>query len=131
MNDQTKLMINKAYQALNNAYAPYSNYKVGCCLVTKDDEVFAGTNVENSSYGLTICAEISAIAHMVAAGKRQIKSLVIIAGDNEICPPCGACRQCIHEFSTSETLVHLCNKDTILKTMTINDLLPMAFNLKG
>ncbi len=130
MNDLTTLMINNAQQALKHAYAPYSNYTVASCICSEDDVLFTGVNVENSSYGLTVCAEISAIAQMVATGRRHIKSLVILAGNNELCSPCGACRQCIQEFSSPDTPVYLCNDKTVLKTMTISELLPMAFKLK-
>ena len=123
-------MIKKASLALQHAYAPYSNYTVGVCLCSEDDELFTGVNVENSSYGLTICAETSAICQMITAGKHKINSMVILAGDNAICPPCGACRQRIYEFSTPTTQIHLCNQQTIFKSMLLDDLLPMAFSLK-
>ncbi len=131
MNEVTKLMINNARSALQNAYAPYSKYTVASCLCTKDNTLFTGVNVENSSYGLTVCAETSAICQMVAAGHHRIKSMVILAGDNALCPPCGACRQRIHEFSLEETRLYLCNKTVVLKTVSINELLPMAFSLNG
>lgn len=127
MNEMQQRMINKAVQALQYAYAPYSNYAVASCICTEDEQLFVGVNVENGSYGLTLCAEAAAIAQMVATGRQRIKSIVIMAGNNELCPPCGACRQRIHEFSTPETQVYLCNQETILETMTIDSLLPLAF----
>ena len=130
MNDNTQLMINKATQALQHAYAPYSKYTVAACICSEDDVLYTGVNVENSSYGLTICAETSAICQMISAGKLRMKSIVILAGDNALCPPCGACRQRIHEFSTIETRIYLCNQQNILKTVTVGELLPMAFSLK-
>ena len=130
MNELTKLMIKHASKALQNSYAPYSKYTVAACLCSEDNSLFTGVNVENSSYGLTICAESSAICQMVAAGQRKIKSMVILAGDNVLCTPCGACRQRIVEFSTSETQLYLCNQQTILQTKTPDELLPMAFCLK-
>ena len=131
MKDITHLMINKAVHALQHAYAPYSKYTVAACLCSEDGSLFTGVNVENCSYGLTICAETSAICQMIAAGQHQIKSMVILSGDNALCPPCGACRQRIHEFSTLETRIYLCNQSVMLKTMTPDDLLPMAFSLKS
>lgn len=131
MTDTITSMIGNARQAIKHAYAPYSNYTVASCIRSEDDTLFTGVNVENAAYGLTVCAEISAISQMVSSGKRHIKSIVILAGDNQLCPPCGACRQCIQEFSIPETLVYLCDKDAILKTMTIDELLPLAFKLKG
>jgi len=129
MNETIKQMISHAHQALAHSYAPYSHFTVAACICSEKDVLFTGVNVENSSYGLTICAERSAISQMIVSGARQIKSIVILAGTNELCTPCGACRQCIHEFSIPETLIYLCNKETILKTMTIDALLPMAFKL--
>ena len=130
MNETIKLMIYNASQALQHAYAPYSKYSVGACLCSEDNTLYTGVNVENSSYGLTICAETSAICQMITAGKHQIKSMVILNGDNALCPPCGACRQRIHEFSTPKTRIYLCNQQNILKTVTVGELLPMAFSLK-
>ncbi len=124
-----KTMIDKAVSALDHAYAPYSNFAVGCCICTDDNTLYTGVNVENASYPLTSCAEASAISQMVTAGHRNIKAVVVLAGDNSICPPCGGCRQRIHEFSTATTLIHLCNKDSVLQTFTMGNLLPMAFTL--
>lgn len=128
MNKMTKLMIEKAYSALNNAYAPYSKFTVASCICTDKNNLYTGINIENSSYGLTVCAEACAICHMIVAGEKTIKSMVILAGTNLLCPPCGACRQRIHEFSSPDTQIHLCNKDTILQSLTINELLPLAFD---
>lgn len=130
MDDITQLMIKDASRSLQYAYSPYSNYAVAACICSEDDSLFTGVNVENSSYGLTICAETSAICQMIAAGKRQIKSMVLMAGDNALCAPCGACRQCINEFSTPQTRIHLCDQQKVLKTMRIDELLPIAFKLK-
>ena len=131
MTDLTQLMIKKACDALPHAYAPYSNYSVAACISTEEGRFFTGVNVENSSYGLTICAERSAIFQMVASGCCEIQHIVVLSGDNGLCAPCGACRQCIYEFTTPKTLVHLCNQQSVLKTMTPDELLPMAFRLKG
>jgi cytidine deaminase len=125
-----KTMIDKALNALPSAYAPYSNYTVAACLCTEENTFFSGVNVENASYGLTSCAEASAICQMVTAGHRRIQSMVILAGDNRICPPCGGCRQRIHEFSSAETIIYLCNKDSIIQTFSMDTLLPIAFTLK-
>ena len=130
VNEIMKLMINHANQTLQQSYSPYSHYKVGACLCSEDGTLFTGTNVENSSYGLTICAESSAICQMISAGKRHIKSMVIMAFDNKLCSPCGACRQRIYEFSTSDTLIYLCNQNAILQTLTVDELLPLAFTMR-
>lgn len=124
-------MILNAYSALSNAYAPYSKFTVASCICTDKDNLYTGVNVENGSYGLTSCAEASAICTMVSAGEQHIKSMVVLAGTNQLCPPCGSCRQKIHEFSTPQTLVHLCDKDGILQSIFIGELLPLAFHFKS
>ena len=131
MNDLIQLMIKTARDSLPHAYAPYSNYSVAACIQSEDGTLFTGVNVENCSYGLTLCAERSAICQMVAKGQRIIQSIVLMAGDNALCAPCGACRQCIHEFSTPKTRILLCNQETLLQAITPDELLPMAFSLKG
>ena len=129
MDDMTQVMITQAFKALDKAYAPYSNFQVGSCICSEDGSLFTGVNVENSSYSLSVCAETSAICQMVAGGQLKIKSIVVLAGNNDLCTPCGACRQRIYEFSTSDTTIYLCNNQTVLKTMTIDELLPLAFHL--
>lgn len=121
-------MISQAHKALSCAYAPYSKFTVASCICTDKDNLYTGVNIENISYGLTTCAETGAICNMVLAGEQRIKSIVVLAGNNLLCSPCGACRQRIHEFSTPETLVHLCDSNSILQSLTINELLPLAFN---
>ncbi len=123
-------MISSAHSALSNAYAPYSKFTVASCICTDKGNLYTGVNVENGSYGLTSCAEASAICNMVTSGEKHIKSIVVLAGSNQLCPPCGSCRQKIHEFSTPETLVYLCNKETILRSIRIDELLPLAFDFK-
>lgn len=130
MDTITKKMMNAAYQALDHAYAPYSKFKVAACILTAQDNLYTGVNVENGSYGLTVCAEVSAICTMVSAGEHKIKSMVVLAGNNLLCSPCGACRQRIHEFSSEKTQIHLCNKESLFHTFTIAELLPLAFNFK-
>jgi cytidine deaminase len=125
----TKMIFN-AHSALPHAYAPYSKFTVASCLCTDNDNLYTGVNVENASYGLTSCAETSAICAMVSAGETKIKSIVVLAGTNQLCPPCGSCRQKIFEFSTPQTMVHLCNKDSVLQSIRIDELLPFAFKFK-
>ncbi|MFT4058609.1 MAG: cytidine deaminase [Legionella sp.] len=121
-------MIPKAHSLLANSYAPYSRFNVACCIESEAGNFYTGVNIENSSYGLTVCAETSAISAMVTAGECRIKNIVILAGTNKLCSPCGACRQRIHEFAISGTMVHLCNKDSILHSLSIKELLPLAFD---
>ena len=96
-------LIDLAIRAQANAYAPYSGFKVGAALLCEDGEVFVGANVENSSFGLTNCAERSALFAAVSAGKRSFKAIAVVGGADgvvsDFCPPCGACRQALAEFS--------------------------------
>ena len=119
-----------AKQAANNAYAPYSKFKVGCALLTKSGNIYTGCNVENASYGLTICAERNAIAQAInAEGTIEIASIVVYTPTPKPTPPCGACRQVIHEFG-NPTVLSFCESSTS-NTHTMNDLLPYAFDLNA
>ncbi len=119
----------EAKKAALHAYAPYSKFKVGCALLTKSGNIYTGCNVENASYGLTICAERNAIAQAInAEGQIEIETLVVYTPTPSPTPPCGACRQVIHEFGNPEVF-SFCNSKTSNKHK-MNDLLPHAFNLK-
>ncbi|QBR84225.1 cytidine deaminase [Legionella israelensis] len=127
MNEKINEMISIAQEALKNSYAPYSNFHVASCIMSENGQIFTGVNVENGAHSMAICAESSAICQMIAAGQQKIKDLVVLASSEQLCPPCGACRQRIQEFSTDETRVYMCNKDGIINVLTINELLPLAF----
>ncbi len=120
-------LINKAKQALKNAYAPYSKFKVGVALLTKSGKVYTGCNVENSSYGLSNCAERTAIFKAVSDGEKKFKEMVVYANTDKLFTPCGACRQVISEFSSNMKITIVSAKE-ILET-TIGDLLPHEFHL--
>jgi cytidine deaminase len=130
MNDLIASMISKARQALSNAYAPYSKFQVASCLSCEDGSLYMGVNVENAAYGLTICAETSAICQMVSAKQQKITNLVVMNGPGTLCPPCGACRQRIAEFSDSNTIIHLCSHQAPIKSLTLDELLPYRFQFK-
>lgn len=122
-----ELMLDVARQALANAHAPYSRFRVGACVRSVGGRLYAGCNVENASYPVTQCAEATAIGAMVAAGDRQIAEVVIVSDGAEPCPPCGRCRQQLSEFATATTRVHLCGPEGVRLTATLGELLPMAF----
>lgn len=120
-------MLTKATQAMENAYAPYSHYQVGACIRTTNDKLFAGCNVENISYGLTCCAEASAISNMITEGENSIAEIVIITKTGPLVTPCGACLQRIQEFASQDVPIHLANASGIVKTTTLNTLFPCPF----
>ena len=124
-------LINEAFKAMKNAYAPYSKYHVGACVLCKDGKTFYGANIENASYGATNCAERTAIFSAVANGKHNFKALAVVGGkDGEEllpeCMPCGICRQVLAEFCSKEFPVVLGTKDKF-KVYKLEDLLPYAF----
>ncbi|MCP4148750.1 MAG: cytidine deaminase [bacterium] len=129
MNNIEKLL-NAAQKAKDNAYAPYSKFHVGAALLSASGKIYSGCNVENSSYGLTICAERNAILQMVADGEREIAELLVIGDTGEFLPPCGACRQVIAEFAKKETPVYMCNNKGDHQKVTVGDLNPYTFHLK-
>lgn len=119
-------ILKKAIEAKEHAYAPYSKFHVGAAVLTEDGNVYTGSNIENSSYPATICAERVAISTAVHSGSKKIKMLAI-AGDSDYTHPCGICRQVLVEFSDEETLV-IVGKDTHnFKVYSVNELLPYAF----
>lgn len=108
-----------------HAYCPYSNYRVGAALETQDGTVFLGCNVENASYGLTICAERAAVLAAVGAGARRFKRIVIATDSEPPGPPCGACRQVLAEFGSELEVESVGPSQS--KRWRIGDLLPDAF----
>ncbi len=98
-------LINKAKNAREHSYSPYSGFKVGAALKTKNEMVFTGCNIENSSYGLSICAEQEAIFKAISAGERDLDTIAVVTDSDKLTTPCGACRQVMWEFSKDMTVV--------------------------
>ena len=119
-----------AIQALEKAYVPYSHFPVGACLVTKEGKLYQGINMENASYGLTNCAERTAIFKAVSEGEREFKHLVIAGPTPEPISPCGACRQVMVEFFEPDMPVTLIGDHGVLKETTVEELLPYSFTKK-
>jgi cytidine deaminase len=109
------------------AYAPYSNFRVGAALRTRTGAVFSGCNVENAAFPQGTCAEAGAIAAMCAAGERQISVIVTVCDGDMLSTPCGGCRQKIREFATPETVIHAAGPDGVRATYTMAELLPDGF----
>lgn len=122
-------LIKKALQVREQAHAPFSGFKVGAALLSTEGDVYTGCNIENSTYGLTVCAERVAIFKAISEGKRWFKSMVVAADSQQLTPPCGACRQIIWEFcgNIEVTLVNLKGEKRKYKML---DLLPYPFDTK-
>ena len=119
-------LLKQALAVRDNAYVPYSKFKVGAAVETADGRVFAGCNVENISYGLTNCAERTAIFSAVAAGAKQLTTLLVVADSPRPVAPCGACRQVMAEFGIKT--IHMANTSGAVKTVSMQELLPYAFS---
>lgn len=122
-------LIQEAIDARENAYAPYSNFKVGAVVIDENGTHFKGANVENASYGLSNCGERSAIFAAVSQGMKKIKAICVVADTTGPVSPCGACRQVIKEFSDNDTVIILGNLKKDYKIMNMEELLPYGFQL--
>ena len=127
MTDALDPMLDLARQALLNAHAPYSRFRVGASLRAAGGRLYAGCNVENSAYPVGQCAEATAIGAMVAAGDREIVEILVASEGPELCTPCGRCRQQLAEFARPSVRVHLCGPEGVRRTVTLGELLPLAF----
>ena len=119
-------LFDKACEALHNAYVPYSKFRVGACLLTSDGRIFTGCNVENASYGATICAERTAVVKAVSEGATRFTKIAV-AAENAVGWPCGICRQVLFEFSDDMTVISGNKKTGEFTAITLSQLLPHAF----
>src|SRR5665213_3640840 len=128
---QIEQLLQKAAAAAQNAYAPYSHFRVGAAVLLEDGSIVTGCNVENASYRLTTCAEQTAIASAVTlhGPAIRIRAIAVANLNNAASQPCGACRQTILEFSTPNTVIFFPKQDGTFDHITIADLLPAAFQL--
>lgn len=123
-----ELLVKSAREAASQAYCPYSHYPVGAALLTVDGQIYTGCNVENVSYGLSNCAERTALFKAVSAGCRKFAALAVAGGTKRAAAPCGACRQALAEFCAPELPVFIARlKGGQVKAAALGELLPLAF----
>ncbi len=122
-------LLEKAKLASEKAYAPYSKFKVGACVLTENDKIYTGCNFENSSFGLTICAERNAIGSAIADGEQKIKAVAIYSPNTKHCYPCGACRQVMCEFVSHHGLDIITEAENGLDIKNFNEIFPEGFRL--
>lgn len=121
-------LIRQAVSAQEKAYAPYSNYRVGAAVLGESGKIYTGCNIENASFGATVCAERTAIFKAVSEGEKKLLALALVGGDESGISPCGICRQVMSEFSLSMP-VYMAKADGSYEVMTVTELLPKAFTL--
>ena len=124
---QSTELFELAKDAMNKAYVPYSRFHVGAAILTADGKIYSGCNVENAAFPEGTCAEAGAIASMVLGGDKLIKEIYVIGKGEELVTPCGGCRQKIREFSSVDTMIHICGAEGVRKSLTMNELLPFSF----
>jgi cytidine deaminase len=121
-------LITAARAARERAYAPYSHFQVGAAVLTSDGQIYTGCNIENASYGLTICAERVALFTAIAAGAHDFLAMAVVAGEDAPWPPCGGCRQVMQELGPGMAVVLAAADRTIPSVQTtVADLLPLPF----
>ncbi len=116
-----------AKKAMNKAYAPYSNFKVGALVISENGNIYSGCNVENAAYPIGNCAEASAISAMIMDQQIKIKAIIVMGKGDELVTPCGACRQRIREFAEENCPIYICSADELKLTTTLKELLPYSF----
>ncbi|EKD77697.1 MAG: Cytidine deaminase [uncultured bacterium] len=124
-------MLNAAKAVLPNAYAPYSHFSVAAAVRADNGEIFSGCNIENAAFPVGTCAEAGAISALFAHGHKKIIEALVLVSDNQICSPCGACRQRFLESAPLETIIHLCTLNGDYQQTTLGELLPFAFGPKN
>ncbi|MGV3024374.1 cytidine deaminase [Clostridium thermobutyricum] len=126
-----KILIKEAIKARENAYCPYSNFKVGAAVLFEDGEIYTGCNIENASFGATICAERTAIFTAVSKGNTKLKAIALIGDLNGYTYPCGMCRQVMSEFAENGDIkVYIVKNETDYLVKTLDELMPGSFTRK-
>ncbi|GMQ97597.1 MAG: cytidine deaminase [Acidimicrobiia bacterium] len=118
-------LLDRAAEAAERSYSPYSKFRVGAVVVTDDGDVVSGANIENAAFGASICAEANAISNAIAAGATAIEAIAVVCLDGDLCTPCGNCRQIMREFNVQRILLRTSTGAT--QVLSVEDLLPMSF----
>ncbi len=121
-----KILAAKAVEAKKNSLAPYSKFHVGAALLTENDKIYTGVNVETSSYGLTMCAERTAAFKAISEGERKFTAIALASDDPDFCPPCGACRQVLWDLCGDIDFVFVNHKEELM-IRKLSELIPLAF----
>ena len=124
-----KLLMNRAKEASNMSYSPFSRFAVGAALIAKSGKIYSGCNVENSSFGMTNCAERTAIFKAVSEGEREILAIAIYSPNSDNCYPCGACRQVMYEFQGDDEIIVITEYCGRLDARKLSEFLPFGFRI--
>ena len=123
------LLMDKAREASKMSYSPFSKFAVGAAVLAKSGKIYAGCNIENSSFGMTICAERCAIFKAVSEGEKEILAVAIYSPNEDDCYPCGACRQVMYEFQGEEEIAIITDNKSNLNIRKMSDFLPYGFKI--
>lgn len=126
-----KLLMDTAKEAAKKSYSPFSKFAVGAGVLTSSGKVYGGCNIENSSFGMTICAERCAIFKAVSDGEREIIAVAIYSPNEDDCYPCGACRQVMYEFQGEREIEIITEENSELNIKKMSDFLPFGFKIQG
>lgn len=127
MNHQA--LIKSANEAKDKSYSPYSHFKVGAAVFCGSGKIYTGANIENASYGATVCAERTAIFKAVSEGEKKVQGIAIISDSEDFVYPCGICRQVLAEFGDDDMEIICCKKNGEYKAYKLDEILPYAFRL--
>lgn len=129
MDTDYKLLMDTAKEASRNSYSPFSKFAVGAGVLASSGKIYSGCNIENSSFGMTICAERCAIFKAVSEGEKEITAVAIYSPNRDSCYPCGACRQVMFEFQGDKEVKIITEKDGCLSISKMSDILPFGFRM--
>ena len=127
--DKIFALLQAAKETMENAYAPYSHFTVGAALLTEGGEIYTGCNVENASFGVSVCAERTAFLKAVSQGNREFFAIAVISNGTQYTLPCGVCRQTMLEFCGDDFLIFCADKDGAYKEYKLKELIPNGFRL--